>query len=203
MSLLSRCLGRVCLALVATGLSACSVLPESPPLDIYRLAPSSVGASRGEPVDISLRVARPSASELLSSTRIVVIPDGNRLSVYEGARWSSPAPILWRDHLLDAFHNDGRIARLSSSAERLQAEVELGGVLRAFQTEYRAGEPEVVIRLDAHLAGAPGKRIIASRRFVVREEVNGDQVPAVVDAFGRANDALARELIEWTLQHVE
>lgn len=190
------------LVVVATmALGACSVMPQSPPQDVYRLPPSTLGAGTGEPVDLSLRINRPVASELLDSSRIVVVPEGHRLSVYQGARWSASAPILWRDHLLDAFHNDGRIARLSGSAERVQADIELGGALRAFQAEYRAGVPEVVIQFDAHLVDSAGKRIIAGRRFVAREAVHGAQLPAVVDAFGRATDAMARELIDWTLRH--
>lgn len=193
---------RCWLLLVATTtLGACSVVPQSPPHDIYRLPPSSLGTGGGEPLDLSLRINRPAASDLLDSTRIVVVPEGHRLSAYQGARWSAPAPVLWRDHLLDAFHNDGRIARLSGAAERVWADVELGGTLRAFQTEYHAGGPEVVIQFDAQLVDSTGKRIIASRRFVAREAVQGAQLPAVVDAFGRASDGLARELIDWTLRH--
>jgi cholesterol transport system auxiliary component len=203
MSTLSRRFRRLWPVFVASALSACSLFPESTPQDIYRLPPSTVAASRGEAADIALRINHPAANDVLSSTRIVVVPEGNRLSVYTGARWSTPAPFLWRDHLLDAFRSDGRIARLSSAAEGLQADVELGGELRAFQTEYRAGLPEVVIRLDARLVEAASKRIIASRRFAVMEAVNGEDLPAVVDAFGRANDTLARELIDWTIQNVQ
>ncbi|MFO7594022.1 MAG: ABC-type transport auxiliary lipoprotein family protein [Pseudomonadota bacterium] len=189
--------------ILAAGLSSCSVLPESSPHDIYRLPPSSVTASEGEGSELALRINTPSADALLSSTRIVVIPDGNRVSVYQGVRWRSPAPVLWRDHLLEAFQNDGRIVRLSSSAERLRADIEIGGILQAFQTEYRAGVPEVVIRLDARLVESTGKRILASRRFVIKEAVNSTRVPDVVAAFGRASDAMAKALIDWTLLHAK
>lgn len=109
------------------------------------------------------------------------------------------------DQLLDDFHNDGRIVRLSSSAERLQADIELGGVLKkAFQTECPAGGvPEVVIRQDSRLAESTGKRIIASRRFEICEAANSARLPAVVAAFGRAGDALARALIDWTLLNIK
>jgi len=188
--------------IVIAGLSACNILSEPAPQDIYRLPPSSVSDAGVEGSNLSLRLHRPSANELLSTTRIVVVPQGNQLNVYPNARWSSPAPALWCDHLLEAFGNDGRIARLSSASERLQADVELGGKLRAFQVEYAAGVPEVNIRLDAHLVEINSKRIIATRRFAVREAVEGEQLPAVVEAFGRASDALAAEVIDWTSQQM-
>lgn len=151
-------------------------------------------------VDWGLRIARPSSDDLIGGTRIAVLPDGNRFSVYEGARWKLSAPELWRDHLLDAFHNDGRIRRLSSDGEMLGADFELGGMLRAFQVEYRGGEPEVVIRLDARLVDVRTRQILASRRFNVTEPVHNDQVPQVVEAFGRAGDRLAGRIVDWTVR---
>lgn len=189
--------------MIVAGLSACNILPEASPQDVYRLPPSNVKAVKAELLELSLRIHRPSANELLSTSRIVVVPQGNRLNVYPNARWSAPAPALWRDHLLEAFANDGRIARLSSGSERLQSNLELGGRLRAFQVEYRAGRPEVVIRLDVHLVGSADKQIIATRRLAIREAVKGEDIPAVVDAFGRASDTLATELIDWTVQQLK
>ena len=194
---------RLGMGLLTLMLSACSILPPAEPQDVYRLPPSSVTSDQGEGVDISLRLSRPAVNDLLARKRIVVVPEGNRLSVYQGAGWNSPTPQLWRDHLMEAFANDGRIARLSRAEERLQAEIELGGYLRAFQVEYRQGVPEVVIRFDAHLVDTGSRRILASRRFAMREPVEGEQVPAVVEAFGRAGDELAGELIDWTVQVVQ
>jgi cholesterol transport system auxiliary component len=181
-------------------LSACTILPEPRNFDVYRLPPSEVATSHEAAVDWGLRISRPASNDLLGSSRIAVMPDGHRLSVYEGARWNSPMPELWRDHLLDAFHNDGRVRNLSSDREILQAEVDLGGLLRAFQVEYRDGRPEVVIRLDANLVDIRSRRILASRRFKVTEAVHDEQLPHVVEAFGRASDALAAEIIDWTLR---
>lgn len=201
MRLRGRDFGPVSLLLAAVAINACTILPESPPQDVFRLPPSAIEARDGG-TDMPLRIARPSAGDVLNSVRIAVVPEGNRLSVYEGVRWSSPAPVLWRDQLLDAFRKDGRVERLSSGGEGLRADFELGGALRAFQTEYREGKPEVIIHFDARLVDTGGRRIVASRRFAATAKVAGDQVPAVVEAFGRATDALASQLIDWTVQHM-
>lgn len=156
-------------------LSACSILPPAEPQDVYRLPPSSVTTSQGESVNFALRLSRPAVDDLLARKRIVVVPEGNRLSVYQGASWNSPTPQLWRDHILEAFRNDGRIARLSRAEERLQAEVCLGGSLRAFQVEYREGTPEVIIRFEARLVDTASRRILASRRFPCEKQWEGSR----------------------------
>lgn len=188
------------LLLASMVLTACSILPGPGSMDVYRLPPSDIAAAEESAVDWGLRIARPSSDDLLGGTRIAVLPDGNRFSVYEGARWNLPAPELWRDHLLDAFHNDGRIRRLSSDGEMLGADFELGGMLRAFQVEYRHGEPVVVISLDARLVNARTRQILTSQRFNVTEPAHSEEVPQVVEAFGRASDRLAGRIIDWTVQ---
>lgn len=191
------------LLLAAAGLTGCSVLPEAPPQDIYRLPASTLSPATGTPLDISLRVNRPATSDVLRGARIAVVRDGNHVSVYGGARWASPVPALWRDQLLDAFHSDGRIRWTSGDHEGARADWELSGMLRAFQSEYRAGEPEVVLRFDANLIATGSQRIAASRRFTVQEDVEGTAVPEVVEAFGRATDEMARQLIQWTVSELQ
>ncbi|MET0331127.1 MAG: ABC-type transport auxiliary lipoprotein family protein, partial [Dyella sp.] len=117
-----------------------------------------------------------------------------------GARWSDPAPVLLRDRLLDTFRHDGRVRALSSDDENLQADYVLGGTLRAFQTEYQAGQPVVVIRYDAWLVRNRGQRIVATRQFELRQPSTGTAVPQVVEAFGRASDLWAADVLGWTLQ---
>ena len=149
-----------CLALT----SACSILPKSEPSDVYRLPVNAASASAAQPVKWSLRLARPKASETLDSPRIAVVPQGDVISSYKGVRWTDPAPVLWRNRLLDGFASDGRVQLLSTDDSNLQADFELGGELQAFQSEYRGQAIEVLIRLDARLV-SDDQRIIATRRF--------------------------------------
>ena len=184
-------------------LPACTILPKAEPLEVYLLpatatATSSASATRAAPW--SLRVARPAAGVHLSGQRIVVVPADNRVSVYKGAGWSDPAPVLVRNRLLDAFRADGRVAALSSDDKQLQADFELDSDLRAFQSEYRDGRAEAVVRLDARLVHTATRRIVASRSFELRAPATDPAVPAVVQAFGAAADRLAAEVVEWTVR---
>ncbi|EIK72776.1 putative lipoprotein [Pseudomonas synxantha BG33R] len=179
-------------------LSACSILPKPDPSDVYRLV-STQPTTQGTPVSWSLRVAKPQTSEFLDSPRIAVVPDGNLISSYANSRWSDPAPVLLRNRLLDGFQRDGRVTLLSTDETNLQADYELGGQLQAFQSEYRGDAVEVVIRLDARLVRGSDQRIIASRRFEVRQPVSDAKVPAVVAAFGQAGDQLNKQVVDWVV----
>ncbi|MDV6954150.1 ABC transporter [Pseudomonas aeruginosa] len=182
------------LAALAT-LGACSIL-----LRAHRDARALQHQAGTRPVDWSLRIARPRTSLVLESPRIAVRPHGDEISVYQGARWSDPAPSLLRDRLMQAFQADGRVRGLSSDDSNLQADFELGGDLRAFQTEYPNGQASALIRYDARLVRTDDKRVVASRRFEVSQPVDGKKVAAVVSAFGKAGDTLSAQVLDWTLR---
>ena len=180
-------------------LGACSILPKSNPSDVYRLA-TAQATTQGTPVSWSLRVTKPQTSEFLDSPRIAVVPEGDLISSYANARWTDPAPVLVRNRLLDGFQRDGRVTLLSTDDTNVQADYELGGQLQAFQSQYQGGAVEVVMRLDARLVRGRDQRIIASRRFEIRQPVNDTKVPAVVTGFGLAGDQLNRQVVEWVVQ---
>lgn len=184
----------VALALV----SACSILPKPDPSDVYRLA-STQPVTQGTQVSWSLRVNKPQTSEFLDSPRIAVVPNGDLISSYANSRWSDPSPVLVRNRLLDGFQRDGRVTLLSTDETNLQADYELGGQLQAFQSEYHGNTVEVVIRLDARLVRGSDQRIIASRRFEVRQPVSDAKVPAVVAGFGAAGDQLNKQVVDWVV----
>lgn len=188
-------------ALLSTALAmtACSILPKQEPSDVYRLPTAASTSKAATPVPWSLRVARPKSSETLDSPRIAVIPQGDVISSYKGARWTDPAPVLLRNRLTDAFYRDGRVQSISTDDSNLQADFELSGELQAFQSEYRGAAIEVVIRLDARLADSD-QRIVASRRFEVHQPVADKQVSAVVAGFGQASDTLSAQVLQWTVE---
>ncbi len=189
-------------ALACSLLAGCSVLPKSAPVEVYLLPsalPPPATQTPGTALPASLRVTRPAAGPLLAGQRVIVQPEGDRVSYYKGAQWSESAPQLLRNRLLDALRSDGRIATLSSDDHILQADFELDGDLRAFQSVYRNGQVEVLLRLDLRLVRPATQRIVASRRFELTEPASDSNLPAVVRAFGTASDRLARQVVDWTV----
>jgi cholesterol transport system auxiliary component len=191
---------RPCCAVMALGmlLGGCALLPTTEAPNVYLLPATPVAAAPyAAALPESLRIVTPQAERVLDSTHIAVLPRSNIITTYQGARWSDRAPRLLRNRLLDAFRTDGRFAGLSSDDAQLQADLELVGDLRAFQSEYVQGAPVVVIRYDAQLVDGRSRKIVATHRFDIRQPVAGKDVPQVVTAFGQATDRLANQVISW------
>lgn len=196
---MSRPRRAVALAVLLSLSSACSILPQAEPADVYRLPAAQVARNAATSEGWTLRINKPLASEVLNSPRIAVVPAGDLISSYKGARWADPAPALLRNRMLDAFQRDGRVQRVSADDANLQADYEIVGELQAFQSEYSAAGLAVVVRLDARLVQGRTQRVLASRSFEVRQPVAQAQVPAVVSGFGQASDRLMAQLVDWTV----
>ena len=182
-------------------LGACSILPQADPSDVYRLpsaqAPAPASSAAAQPW--SLRLNKLQASEALNRPTIAVIPQGDVISSYKGSRWSDPAPVLVRNRLLDGFVRDGRVTLLSTDDSNFAADLELGGSLQAFQTEYQGRQASAVVRVDALLVRGYDQKILASRRFEERQPLSDVQVPAVVAGFGQASDRLTAKVVAWAV----
>ncbi len=190
--------------LIPVLLSACSgLLPHSEPVDIYRL-PEMRGAAPAPPETgshaLQLRVDTPQASGMLASKRIVVIPEANRLSVYHGARWNQPAPLILRDRMIAAFRRAPDIGAVFGDDVSLSSDYLIDGTLDAFQSEYGGDtKPTAVIRLDALLIRGTDHQVIATRQFEARVPVGATDVSSVVTAFGKAADRLSNQVVAWAL----
>lgn len=185
--------------LLACLLSACSLLPTSEQVQIYRLPTITSAHNQAETLNWSLRLMTPHTNQTLDSVRIAVIPEGNLITNYKGIRWSERAPVLLRDRLLDAFQTDGRLQTITSDTSTFNVDVELTSELSAFQSEYRNGKPEIRIILDMHLVNSQSQQVIASHRFDVRQSSKNSDTKSVVQAFGLACDSLSREVVDWTI----
>lgn len=197
--MLKRCALPLVLTLVST-LSACTLFPNTEPMQVYQLPEPSTAATNAAPTEHSLRISTPQANKTLSSTRVLVVPQAQQISAYGDARWSDNAPILLRDYLITAFRQAGHLGAVIDESSRIRADFELVSDLRAFQSEYHEGQPVAVIQLEAHLVNSRTQNVIASQRFEVRGASKSENVDDVIRAFGQASKDLSAQLLEWSLK---
>jgi len=201
---LRHSLSRFALLGLLSLLSACSVLPEAETLRIFLLPTAPVEPQASETTrQQALRINTPQASRILASQRIAVVPQGNEISAYGGARWSDAAPVLLRDRLIEAFQRDGRMPSVSNEDANLYADYSLHSDLRAFQSVYVDGKPVVLITLDTRLVEVNTQHTLANRRFEVRQPASDTGIEQVVEAFGKASDRLSRQVVDWTLANTQ
>lgn len=187
----------IALCAAASLLAACSVLPKREPVQIWQPEESAI-ATPATTAGFSLRVDAPNTTGPLDGTGIVVMPEPGQISTYKGARWSESPALLIRHRLVDAFMA-AKLPAVTTDDDHFASDYSLGGNLRAFQSEYRNGSPVVVVRFDAQLRRGGSRNLLATRSFVVTQNPSGTDVPQIVTAFGAADDALAQQVVAWTL----
>jgi cholesterol transport system auxiliary component len=182
-------------------LSSCAILPKET-LEVYQLPPSSITiATAADRLPLTLHISKADSSRVTDSQRVLILNKDNRVSAYKSARWSDPPPVLLRNHIASAFRADGRLSLVSDNNPNLARDLELSGDLGAFHVEYSGGMPVAIIRFYAILAHPARNRSIAARGFESRQPVKGKGMPEVVAAFGKGADDVARQIIDWTIQH--
>ncbi len=192
------------LFLLPLALAACSILPQRPQFALY--APSArfdaASTAVGEPVAWRLALARPTASGLLDTSRILVWPSPSTIEVYPLAQWSEPPPVLVGDALLQALEADGRIAVLQRSSVGLERDFELATELRAFQLELTDG-PQAVLRIKASLVRQPQGQLVASHVFEAALPAAGQEVGDAVGALGSCLEELLPQIVGWSVAQAE
>jgi cholesterol transport system auxiliary component len=182
-------------------LAACSVLPKREAVQAWQ-PPAGASSAAVPGADFSLRVDTPNVTALLDQTGIVVLPAPGEVSTYSGARWSEVPALLIRHRLVDAFMAAG-LPQVTTDDDRFSTDYVLSGTLRAFQSEYRAGAPVAVVRLDAQLRRGSSRQLLATHSFVVTATPSGVDVPQLVAAFGTADDQLAAQVVAWVAGEVK
>jgi len=187
------------LCVVSASLAGCSVLPKREPVQIWQPQETAAASTETAAAGFSLRVDTPNTSGPLDQAGIVVMPEPGQVSTYKGARWSESPALLVRQRLVDAFMA-AKLPAVTTDDDHFSSDYTLSGDLRTFQSEYRNGSPIVVVRFDAQLRRGGARNLLATRSFVVTQNPSGVDVPQIVAAFGTADDALAQQVVAWTLE---
>lgn len=191
---------RMALLALACALSACSILPEREPTQVFEPTLTSAPADPSWPnANWSLVVAKPGASQMLASDGISVRPGAGAVQVYKGASWSDPVPDMLQTALIRRFEDSSKILSVARPGSGVSSQYQLMTEVRSFDSVYSNGSPQAVIEVYAKLVHTADGKVVAARSFKETEPASGTGVETVVDAFSRALDRTTGKLVGWTL----
>jgi len=180
-----------------------SLLPKSEPQDILKSQVHVDPDPAWPQVGWQLTVAQPTASDILDSRRMAVIPSPGRIEVYKGVSWDDTVPNIMQDTVVHAFEDSGKILAVGHQSAGLHTDYQLLLEIRDDQAVYRtpSAPPEVSLVVNAKLIDFATSRAVASHTFRETVPASGTAVPAVAQAFDTALGTFVHELVGWTLSN--
>lgn len=185
-------------AVAALSLSGCALLSSPDPIQLYRFgdAGGALTTSAVSPVQVKLRALEmPQAAQ---GDRLLGVT-GSEAAYIGGARWVSPASLLYSDALESAFAQS-RAVRLIGRRELTPTTRLLDVDVRVFETryDYAGASPSVVIAARARLLRFPERTVVSEQSFEVRQPARENRVSAIVEAYDVATRDLNTQIVDWT-----
>ncbi|MEQ8404369.1 MAG: ABC-type transport auxiliary lipoprotein family protein [Oceanicaulis sp.] len=177
-----------------------SLLPESEPDTLYRLAGVDLEETVSGGAPVTVLVDRIAAPRGLAGDRIALLR-GDAIAYMAGAAWISPAPQLMGSAVIDAFYETAPLLAPARAEDGVNARYELDIELRRFEAEYDQGEgaaPQVRASLRARLIDRDDRSLVGARTVERTVRASQNRQSAIVAAFSQAAGEASRELAGWT-----
>lgn len=184
--------------LIFSGLmTACTVFPtpEAPRVMDFPVPKTLQKSSSTQPQ--SLRIDTPFASEPLNSTRILAKPEPWEFRVYGGVRWRDTVPVILRDMLVGTFRESSGFRDVTPDTGPGTTDLTLATEITAFHTLSQGSSTRATVAIYGQLIDNRSRVTLCSDRFIVSSPANESDIDSVVQAFGKAGERLALEVIEW------
>lgn len=197
---MNRRLTTALLTLAAIALSGCiSLFPKAEPAQLYRF--QAQPTAQPFPPGPLFGVLRLGASFPRASAgdRILTVNDRGEAAYIAGARWVSPASVLFEEQVATAFQNGGR-ARLIGRGEVIKADFSLKLDVQTFEARYDRGPkaaPEIVVSVRGVITRNRDRALVGERLFTARIRAGENRVGAIVPAFNAALSQVLGELVGW------
>lgn len=194
---------RVLLVVVATLMaSACvSVLPEPGPAPtIYGLRAGMVERASGEPKDVVLAVAVPSAPRSAAGADIVWRRD-REIAFMDRAAWDGAAPDLLQALLVDTMDRRGGVRAVVRGGAGVRAEAEVRWDVLAFEVVEGDGPLEARIEIAAQLVDLRSRALLQAGRFTARAPISARSGRAAAAALERAASDASLQIADWAIRH--
>lgn len=185
-------------AVAAVSLSGCALLSTPDPVQLYRFGDATGPATSAvaSPVQVKLRaVEMPQAS---GSDRLLGVT-GTQAAYIAGARWVSPALMLYTDALESSFASQARTVRLIGRRELTPTTRLLDIDVHAFETryDYAGAAPTVVVTARARMLRFPERTVVAEETFTVSQPAGENRVSAIVEAYDVATRDINTRIVGW------
>lgn len=188
-------------AALGLSLSGCALLSSPKPVQTYRFGGEAQAAvepvATARPIAVALRrIDFPEASK---GDRILGVT-GTEAAYIKGARWISPAEVLFNDGLEAAFAAQPDTVRLIGRREVGASARVLSLDVTTFEARYDvAGSvPTVVITVRARMVILPERSVTSEKVFTISQPATENRVSAIVAAFDVATRDLDTQIVDWT-----
>jgi len=197
---------RVAMSGALFALGGCSTLSAlssaSEVLDTYDLTPAS-GSKQGRRTARTLLVARPQATAVLTTDRILVKPDPATVTYLPDARWGDELPAVVQSLLIRSISETGRIGYVGRSDAGPVPDKAMLVRIDAFEVqEVPAGGYLVAVDMDLTILNDRDQTVVASRRFQDTARIPDDQPATIVGAFQAILDAVLPAIADWAVARV-
>ena len=188
-------------ASAAMALGGCvSVFPQAKPVQLYQLSPeveAAPAAAAGRPAAVNIRLETVRFQQAAAGDRLLTVHDGEAAYV-GGARWVSPAEILFEEGLTRAFAEHATSVRLVPHSAMTGTAYGLSVDMDRFQVSMEGGTPNVETALRARLIRFPEQTIAGEWRIDVSRKADANRVTSIVRAYNAALGAALTTLVEET-----
>lgn len=189
------------IAVAAVALTGCiSLLPKVDPVGLYRFGVEQAPAAKG-PASAQFGVLKTPTifTRASAGDRLLTITNGEAAYI-AGARWVSPASILFDEAVARAFQADPGRARLIGRGEVAQADLVLRLEVRSFETVYVNGPkaaPEVLVQVRGVINRNSDRTLIGDKVFEARIKASNNRVGSIVEAYDAATTTVLTEITAW------
>jgi cholesterol transport system auxiliary component len=189
------------LGAASLALSACgsNLIGPPEPGPIYTVRPSFTPAS-GDKVGWALTILSTDVPGSLETDRIALMqPDGS-MDYYAKATYPSPLSSIVQQSVLEGFEASGRIDAVAKEQDALHSDYDLVLEVRDFEAKYSQPDavPSVMVAINAKLATAHGRKIIASFTSSHTVNASANSAAAAAQALQQALQAAVLEIVTWT-----
>lgn len=205
---IARLLAATAAVSLSLGLGGCfSLFPKTKPAQLYSFggdvglatpAPTTAQASPVGTVRVSVDFTRAADKEQLLTAA------GSANAYIAGARWISPASVLFQEATERAFETATPPIRLLQRGDAGLSTLTLRIEVQSFETDYDDdwhGAPTVVIRVRTLLTRANDHGAPLEGHFESRKTVSENRVGHIVQGYDAATADVLKQVVDWTVEN--